>query len=590
MKLFRYGSIAAAVLVLNALAGAQTSRDLVVHEWGTFLAMQGSDGVSLDGMYHEEHALPEFVHSRGRDQLQLPSALVKGETPVIYFYTPRQQRAQVRVDFPTGIWTQWYPQAEFVGPGLAQTHTPASPRNGHISWNADIIPAGSPPPDGYPATSPGALWNHARAVDAAWVRTNDKTRSNRSETDRFLFYRGLGSAPLPITMTAEGNGTLRWTDPRYPGARHIFVLRVENGRAAYRYLPALGGGRPLTDIVPSMRGALSLRQFGDRIADDLAGRLVESGLYDKEAQAMVHTWRSSYFETDGVRVLFVLPQEWTDRFIPLTITPAPREIVRVMVGRLELLTPERERLAEAALKELASQDTATRERAFETLREQGRYVEPIVRRILRTSTHEQTRTLCRRLLLTGFVTELRSALSGAPGRPEGEGQLYVRAQLASLLREMGLNTQARSEALPVLTHLRKIPEPPIEKSSSRHYFRAYARAVEGAGDIGGAVTAYEKFVRFGSQVKRCGGCHHEEGPRNMAWFRDWYAGRKLSELAHQSGATARMIRENEARLSRDPADTGAQMVLAYLYEGRKDQSKADRMWSRIDPPTRVVHR
>ena len=40
---------------------------------------------------------------------------------------------------------------------------------------------------------------------------------------------------------------------------------------------------------------------------------------------MVNTWRSSYFPTDGVRVLFVLPQSWTDRFIPLHDHPAARD-------------------------------------------------------------------------------------------------------------------------------------------------------------------------------------------------------------------------------------------------------------------------
>src|SRR5688500_14139274 len=59
---------------LAAAPGART--DMVVHEWGTFLAMNGSDGVSLDGMYHEEHALPGFVHARSKDQLKMRSALV----------------------------------------------------------------------------------------------------------------------------------------------------------------------------------------------------------------------------------------------------------------------------------------------------------------------------------------------------------------------------------------------------------------------------------------------------------------------------------------------------------------------------------
>ena len=58
----------------------QKPNDLIVHEWGTFLGMNGSDGVSLDGMYHEEHALPAFVHSRSRDQLRMPGVILKGET------------------------------------------------------------------------------------------------------------------------------------------------------------------------------------------------------------------------------------------------------------------------------------------------------------------------------------------------------------------------------------------------------------------------------------------------------------------------------------------------------------------------------
>ena len=46
--------------------GSPSQNDLVVHEWGTFLAMSGSDGTTLDGMYHDEHALPDFVHAQPR--------------------------------------------------------------------------------------------------------------------------------------------------------------------------------------------------------------------------------------------------------------------------------------------------------------------------------------------------------------------------------------------------------------------------------------------------------------------------------------------------------------------------------------------
>ena len=53
---------------------------------------------------------------------------------------------------------------------------------------------------------------------------------------------------------------------------------------------------------------------------------------------MVNTWKTSYFQNDGIRVLFVLPQSWTDAFIPMSIVPKPKQVVRVMVGRLELLS------------------------------------------------------------------------------------------------------------------------------------------------------------------------------------------------------------------------------------------------------------
>src|SRR5262245_28071967 len=97
-----------------AFAGALTvavyasPRGLVVHEWGTFLAMNGSDGITLDGMYHEEHALPSFVHARSRDELKLRTSNLKGETPVVYFYSDRPVRMHVEVGFPRELWTKSY--------------------------------------------------------------------------------------------------------------------------------------------------------------------------------------------------------------------------------------------------------------------------------------------------------------------------------------------------------------------------------------------------------------------------------------------------------------------------------------------------
>src|SRR4051812_6396505 len=166
----RFGKIGLVVALLAAIAAGVAARarakdrseaanDLVVHEWGTFLSMNASDGVTLDGMYHEEHALPEFVHSRRKDQLHLPATSLKGETPVVYFYTPQQQRVRVTVRFPQGLWTQWYPQAEMIAPGLTQVGNALDPRRGRILWNALLIPADSVrSAPSLPQTEKGALW------------------------------------------------------------------------------------------------------------------------------------------------------------------------------------------------------------------------------------------------------------------------------------------------------------------------------------------------------------------------------------------------------------------------------------------------
>ena len=71
---------------------------------------------------------------------------------------------------------------------------------------------------------------------------------------------------------------------------------------------------------------------------------------------MVKTWDDSWFAEQGTRVLYTLPQQWTDGVLPLAITPAPKEVRRVFVGRAELITPAMEW---ALLREVVLRDDAS---------------------------------------------------------------------------------------------------------------------------------------------------------------------------------------------------------------------------------------
>jgi hypothetical protein len=67
--------------------------------------------------------------------------------------------------------------------------------------------------------------------------------------------------------------------------------------------------------------------------------LVSEGLFPDEARALLNTWELSYFKSAGLRVFFLVPRAWTDFYLPLEQS-LPGDVNRVMVGRIELITPE----------------------------------------------------------------------------------------------------------------------------------------------------------------------------------------------------------------------------------------------------------
>jgi hypothetical protein len=123
-----------------------------------------------------------------------------------------------------------------------------------------------------------------------------------------------------------------------------------DGSAAYRVLE----GQPAATEAKARahRGSFDDADFARgnvaRLRAAMKQALVANGLFDDEADAMLETWKNSYFRTGGQRLFFVVPKAWTDNVLPLTIS-SPSELTRVMIGRIELVTPaQRELLARMA--------------------------------------------------------------------------------------------------------------------------------------------------------------------------------------------------------------------------------------------------
>ena len=88
--------------------------------------------------------------------------------------------------------------------------------------------------------------------------------------------------------------------------------------------------------------------------------------------ANIDTWRGSWFD-NGTRVFYLLSGKQVDDYLPLEIRPAPSQVARVFVGRIEIVTPYVAREIEEALNRA---DHAT-------VRKYERFLQVIVDRILK---------------------------------------------------------------------------------------------------------------------------------------------------------------------------------------------------------------
>lgn len=363
----------------TSTATASKEDRLVVHEWGTFTSIAGKNGVALEWRPLDGSTdLPKFVHTmqdglglrHGPTKAEL-SALVRMETPVLYFYTNREMDITAEVKFPEGKITEWYPQARSVNAG--------------INWGSLKIAPGAA--FNLPADYSENHYYAARETDAAPIQVCG-SGGKPAEQEKFLFYRGVGSFDLPLAAKLT-NGRLSLRNSSKEEISHLIVFENRNGRIGYRVIDNFSGE------TSSERPQLD--QSLDALVRDLKQALISSDLYEKEADAMIKTWRNSWFE-EGLRVFYILPRATTDATLPLKIDPQPAELVRVLVGRTEVITPEMEKAVKNQVRMLNNASPRIREQARAAIQKLGRFYEPILKRIVEDEKDQRVRARIQRLL------------------------------------------------------------------------------------------------------------------------------------------------------------------------------------------------
>jgi hypothetical protein len=349
----------AALLTAGTATAAPAPPNLQVHEWGTFTTLSSSAGNGLSGLFQDASRLPAFVYGLpyfNYDPVagwpkadKLRHVTVKMETPVLYFYADRETPVEVKVDFRGGTISQWYPQCFLceTGPNAPFVDFASAPYQGHIGWKATVLG----PESNLPFTTAGSGTETQEWIAPRNTAAN-QIRGHRGDIEKFLFYRGIGNFASPLsvafkdahTLTVEnkGNEDIPWMMIYERSGADMSSPAVVWQQGPLKAHAKATGSRP--DLPKDYLGGAGAAM------DTLYNHLVIAGLTALEARALLNTWYTGYFIEGGLKVFWIMPTAQIDRILPLEVTPKPDKLVRVMVGRSEILTPEFEQqlfLAEA---------------------------------------------------------------------------------------------------------------------------------------------------------------------------------------------------------------------------------------------------
>ena len=360
------------IFLLTSMGTGQAA-DLVIHEWGTITTIHEEDGTPVGGLnkIDADEVLPEFVHRYEPETTQQkperhlgkrplkpgrPDVTMRLETPVIYFHPPPNKAftdpIDVSVRFRGGVINEFYPSAAAsVAVDYNRIQSKLSDRV-ITEWNGDVL-------NNYVVGSLG--WKGLRLHDTVvaplthseiWLAPREVNSVSvfspeAGEGEQYLFYRGVAHLDsLLATRTSRGSvelstpAHLTWLQSSTAVIPNIWLADVRiDGIIAFRPSPAV----TLTKENEGKRLS-SVKRFSDsdytadgakQLRAAMKKALIAQGLFADEAEAMLNTWKASYFQKPGLRVFYIVPRSWTDYFLPLEFS-VPARVTRVIVGRVDL--------------------------------------------------------------------------------------------------------------------------------------------------------------------------------------------------------------------------------------------------------------
>jgi hypothetical protein len=241
---------------------------------------------------------------------------------------------------------------------LSTTTLYESHEDGSVAW--DSITVAPNLASNFPREKAASRYYAARQTSATPLSVPSPTGEQH---EKFLFYRGVSTTRLPLSAKVLPSGSILFDNLARQPIPSLIGFERRGDKLGYHIATNVQDHAILE--TPSVSGTL------DSLRSDLEDILVAQGLFHDEAHAMLETWGDSWFE-EGSRLIYIVPRQHLDSILPLSINPAPAQLSRVFVGRIELITPATQKSIETAI---ATHDGAT-------LRKYGRFLYPIFNVIL----------------------------------------------------------------------------------------------------------------------------------------------------------------------------------------------------------------
>lgn len=286
---------------------AEAQRDapgLVAHEWGVWKIEQGRP--TLAELAAESPAFvirapgapaavplppPGIVVPPAPPGIIGPRPPQVARKPVMFLYADRPTDVTVDVGFAGGQPWLYYPVATPTGAGLR--------------WEGTLYPSAQAV---LPAAAPGHFWHDLRAVSPALFVT-----AGGGSAERFLFYDGPVRFERSFLIARRDGGALVT-----PMSTERSLWLVSNGRFTESEVLRHDGTSRL--VTEGDMATLSAR---------LRAELEARGLTTPEARSLLDTWRDELFASPAPRAIYFVPRDSYDRMLPVRITPAPVDLVRV---------------------------------------------------------------------------------------------------------------------------------------------------------------------------------------------------------------------------------------------------------------------